>query len=141
MAEIKVIEKNTAPNTNWTQIIVGQDESLSPCAYKVTFDRTYPYIWVRSDSADYGKFGLALTKADVERAVVPDEETGEFKGFDVYSDGVMPLAGSMAFCIAMGPRSTFYLLSNAVSSNAGDIVFSVSAQDSPVCPFVCADPW
>ncbi len=47
MSEIKIIEKIVAPNANWTQLIVDTHiETVTQCAYKIKFDRTYPYFWV-----------------------------------------------------------------------------------------------
>ena len=102
MSEIKIVDKIVAPNASWTQLIVDcSDENLSPCAYKVMFDRTYPYIWVKGENVESPHYGLALTQADVQRAAVFDEETGAFKDFNFEADGIMPLVGNMAFGIAM----------------------------------------
>lgn len=143
MAEILVVDKLVAPNASWTQLVLNySDENISPCAYKVIFDRTYPYIWVKADYAEMPHYGLALTYVDVQRAAVFDEETGEFKKFNVFTDGVMPLMGNMAFGIAMGPRQAFYLLSNqAYCASVGRRDFYISAQDVPVCPFASVNPW
>lgn len=143
MSEIKIVEKIVAPNTNWSQLIInGKDESLERCAYKVTFDRTYPYFWVCSRCGGYGNHGLALTYADVERAATFDEGTGEFKNFDFTVDGILPLDGYLSLCIAMGARRAFYILSNVSYHEGGGLnTFYFSAQDDPVCPFVKSNPF
>lgn len=81
---------------------------------------------------------------DIERAAVFDEETGAFTKFDLTVDGILPLDGNTAICIAMGARKAFYLLSNAKyleSGGGGTYTFLISAQDDPVCPFVTANPF
>lgn len=145
MSEIKIVEKIVAPNTNWTQLNIDRnDETLERCAYKVIFDRTYPYFWVMPRGGGYGAHGLALTYADVERAAVFDEETGEFAKFDFTADGVLRLDGNMATCIAMGARQAFYILSNAAHIEVmlgGVHTFYISAQDDPVCPIAVGNPF
>lgn len=143
MSEIKIVEKIVAPNTNWSQLIINRkNESLERCAYKMTFDRTYPYFWVCPRYGGYGDHGLALTYADVDRAATFDADTGEFKNFDFTVDGVLPLDGNLATCIAMGARKAFYILSNVSHHESGGLnIFYFSAQDDPVCPFVKSYPF
>lgn len=138
MSDIKIVEKIVAPHTNWTQLIVnGKDETVEQCAYKIVFDRTYPYFWVCPKWGGYGSHGLALTHADVERAAVFDEATGEFLKFDFTVDGILPLDGNLAIGIAMGARQACYILSNVTYHEGGGLnTFYVSAQDDPMCPFV-----
>lgn len=144
MSEIKIVEKIVAPNTNWTQLILKEDdESLARCAYKIIFDRTYPYFWIWPRGVGYRWHGVALTYSDVERAAILDEVTGEFVKFEFAVDGVLPLDGNAAVCIAMGARQAFYILSNTgyLEGQSGTYEFYISAQDDPVCPFVVANPW
>ncbi len=143
MSEIKIVEKIVAPNTNWTQLIIDRkDEVLERCAYKILFDRTYPYFWICPRFGGMDGNGLALTYADVERAAVFDNEKEAFEKFDFTADGVLPLNGNTAICIAMGARQAFYILSNAgYSDNGGGYTFYVSAQDDPVCPFAQTNPY
>lgn len=144
MSEIKIVEKIVAPNAGWANLVIDErDEALERCAYKVVFDRTYPYFWIWAKYGGIEQFGLALTYADVERAAVFDESTGLLTKFNLYSDGVLPFSGNMAYCIAMGARRAFYLLSNAsYQANGGGFRdLCISAQDDPVCPFVVANPW
>ena len=144
MSEIKIVEKIVAPNTNWTHFhLSSQDENTECCAYKIIFDRTYPYFWVWSPHSGVEYNGLALSYADLERAAIFDESTNEFVEFNMSSDGVMPFLGSMAFCIAMGARQAFYILSNMAYLKApyNHCSIYISAQDDPVCPFIMANPW
>lgn len=143
MSEIKIIEKIVAPNANWTQLILdSKDAALECCAYKIIFDRNYPYFWIWSVFGGLAQNGLALTYEDVKRAAVFEADTNKFTRFNFYSDGVMPFMGNMAFGIAMGARNAFYLLSNTShSDNGGSHNFYISAQDDPVCPFIAANPW
>ena len=145
MSEIKIVEKIVAPNTNWTHFTLDhRDENVESCAYKMIFDRKYPYFWVWSPFGGREDNGLALSYADLERAALFDEGTNEFTGFDMSSDGIMPFIGSMTFCIAMGARQAFYILSNMShikNPYGGLCTIYVSAQDDPVCPFVTANPW
>ncbi len=137
MSEIKIIEKFVAPNACWASIkpqvdFVVQDAPLH--AIKVIFDRTYPYFWVRSL---HYHIGLALTLADVERALTIEEDNSKHY-FDLYTDGVTALRGCDARCIAMGARKAFYVLPYKLlnSSDSCTDVIDISAQDDPVCPFV-----
>lgn len=145
MSEIKIVEKIVAPNTNWTHFTLdSQDENTDCCAYKIIFDRTYPYFWVWVPFSGVEHIGLALSHADLERAAIFDESTNEFYEFNMTSDGVMPFQGSVAFCIAMGARQAFYILSNMSHIKepyGGHCTIYISAQDDPVCPFVMANPW
>lgn len=143
MSEIKIVEKVVVPNTNWTQLIVdGKNETLERCAYKIIFDRTYPYFWVWPRWGGCENHGVALTYADVERAATFEEDTEAFVGFDFHVDGVLPLDGNAAICVAMGARRAFYILSNAsYSTRSGTNTFYISAQDDPVCPFVSVNPY
>lgn len=144
MSEIKIIEKVVTPNANWTQLIVDtHNKTVTQCAYKIKFDRTYPYFWVCPRFGGVGNHGLALINDDIERAAVFDEETGLFTKFDLTVDGILPLDGNTAICIAMGARQAFYLLSNAKYTEGGGGLhtFYISAQDDPVCPFVSANPF
>lgn len=144
MSEIKIVEKVVAPNANWTQLIIDRSaEDVTRCAYKIIFDRPYPYFWVCPRWGGRGAHGVALTLADVERAAVFDEEAGELSKFDLTADGVLPLDGNTAVCIAMGARQAFYILSNVSHDGGGGGLntFCISAQDDPVCPFVTANPF
>ena len=69
MSEIKIVEKIVAPNAAWANLVIDErDETLERCAYKVVFDRTYPYFWIWALYGGIAQFGLALTYEDVERA-------------------------------------------------------------------------
>lgn len=141
MADIKIVDKIVAPNEPWSHISLdGHDETLTPCVYRVTFNRTYSYIWVKGDELDYDRFGIALTYGALQRAAVLDEE-GAVKKFNTYADGVMPIEGNLAFAIAMGPRQTFYLLSNHAHPSTVTYNIHFAAQDVPICPFAFARPW
>lgn len=145
MSEIKIVEKIVAPNASWTQVSLDHsNENVECCAYKVIFDRTYPYFWVWSPFGGRELNGLALSYADLERAAVFDESTNAFAGFNMSSDGVMPFIGNMTFCIAMGARQAFYIISNMSHLKepyGGVCTLYISAQDDPVCPFIMANPF
>lgn len=144
MSEIKIVEKIVAPNANWTHFTLdSRAENTECCAYKIIFDRTYSYFWVWAPHSGWDYNGLALSYADLERAAIFDESTNEFVEFNMSSDGVMPFSGSMAFCIAMGARQAFYILSNMayLKEPYHRSTIYISAQDDPVCPFVMANQW
>ena len=143
MPEIKIVEKIVAPNASWTNLIIdGKDEASERCAYKIIFDRAYPYFWIWSLYGGMEQIGLALSYDDVERSAEFDESTEQFIKFKLRSDGVLPFSGSMAYCIAMGARKAFYVLSNdGYQAGGGYRDLRIYAQDDPVCPFVVANPW
>lgn len=145
MSEIKIVEKIVAPQASWTQLIINcEDENVECCAYKVIFDRAYPYFWIWSPFGGRASNGLAINYADLERSATFEEDTNAFLEFDLHADGIIPFIGNMAFCIALGSRKSFYILSNMshlVTPYGGSCSFYISAQDDPICPFVMANPW
>jgi len=146
MSDIKIIEKIVAPNASWATVNLAPDSTEnSVIARKITFDRTYQYFWLWAPSPfGWGDAGIALTMADVERAAVFDD-SGKLLKFDVNADGVMTYLGRIAFCVAMGHKRSFYVLSNMKYPYGGDQHSSypvyISAQDDAVCPFAFANPW
>ncbi len=134
MAELTIHEHTVEPTCNWTTVIVEDtQEKTDVCAHKITFDRAYPFIWVILRSGT--EIGTALTKEDVERAVIEDEET-QLKDFDLSVDGVILLNTGQAFCIACGARNTLYLL-----QKNGGIHALIAAQDDPICPLTQIYGW
>ncbi len=145
MSEIKILEKIVAPNASWATVDLMPDSAENTVfARKITFDRTYQYFWLWTPSPfGWGDAGIALTMADVERAAVFDD-VGKLLKFDINADGIMTYLGRIAFCVAMGPKRSFYILSNMNYPDGGQhssYPVYISAQDDAVCPFVFANPW
>lgn len=136
MADIKIIKKTVAPAACWFTVEPAKDEEGIAC-FKIELDRAYPYIWVASQH-DCNTFGLALTLGDVQRAAVTDPNTDKVTAFNLTSDGIMSGFGCVARCISAGARKVFYVIPGLpydVASLRGNGLL-VSAQDTPVCPFV-----
>lgn len=140
MTDIKIIKKTVAPAACWFTVKMPEAESEDEDAIiKIELDRAYPYIWINSDHSN-NMFGLALTYEDIERAAIFDEETNTLVGFDLCADGILSCSGYAARCISAGARKSFYVIPGRIARPIERVWdsrgLSVSAQDTPICPFV-----
>lgn len=146
MSDIKIIEKNVAPTCCWTTITHDHEKDGDErCAYKIVFDRAYPYFWISGVPWNFAGAGIALTKEDIARAAASGdlkfaaEEKDGFAEFDLCVDGILTLPMGVSLCVAVGARKSIYLLVNPKYSEK--FIFTVSAQEDSVCPFVSKTAW
>ncbi len=145
MSEIKILEKIVAPNASWATVDLRPNSAENAVfVRKVTFNRSYQYFWAWSPTRFGGdQVGIAMTMADIERAAVFDD-SGNLVKFDIFADGIMPCEGTIAFCVAMGHKRSFYILSNLkyeTSHSNPALPMYISAQDDALCPFAYINPY